>query len=547
MAWHPASSALGTTPARVGRGLRIVLRTLGFAPLGLLLVLTLAAYLLVGAVAGAALGAVVLFFTGTYDTLQGLAWLPALGGAALGGLVWYGRLQPSGEDSHGSARFATPRETADLRAGKGLLIGRDRQGRGLLRYAGAAHLLTLAPTRSGKGVGAILPNLLTADRSVIVVDPKGENARIAGPARARRGRLLVLDPFALTDQPSAAYNPLHALEPDSLDLAEDAATLADALVVDPPGQVQEAHWNEEAKALIAGLILLIVCHEEPEERHLGTLREHLTLPSDRFAELLALMQRSSAAHGLVARAANRHLAKSEREAAGVLSSAQRHTHFLDSPRLRQLLVRSDFRFAELKHEPVSVFLVLPPDRLDTYSRWLRLLLAQAIQEIARDPTVPPAPVLFLLDEFAALGHLTVIERAMSLMAGYGLQLWLILQDLSQLEALYGRKAATFLANAGVLQAFNVNDLATARWLSELIGASTIAYGTQSTTAQGWRAPSQTTAEHLTARRLLLPDEILRLHPDLMLLKLQGRRPVLARKLRYYADPEFAGLVEPGVR
>jgi type IV secretion system protein VirD4 len=104
------------------------------------------------------------------------------------------------------------------------------------------------------------------------------------------------------------------------------------------------------------------------------------------------------------------------------------------------------------------------------------------------PAIPPAPVLFLLDEFAALGHLSVIERAMGLMAGYGLQLWPILQDLSQLEALYGRKAATFLANAGVLQAFNVNDLATARWLSELIGASTIAYSTGSSTVQGWRGP-----------------------------------------------------------
>ena len=96
--------------------------------------------------------------------------------------------------------------------------------------------------------------------------------------------------------------------------------------------------------------------------------------------------------GLVGRAANRHLAKSEREAVDVLSSAQRHTHFLDSPHLRQLLVRSDFSFAELKHDLVSVFLVLPPDRLDTYSRWLRLLLVQAIQEIARDPAGPgPVP------------------------------------------------------------------------------------------------------------------------------------------------------------
>jgi type IV secretion system protein VirD4 len=226
------------------------------------------------------------------------------------------------------------------------------------------------------------------------------------------------------------------------------------------------------------------------------------------------------------------------------------SHFLDSPRLRQVLTRSDFRFSELKHGLVSVFLVLPPDRLDTYARWLRLLLAQAIQEIARDPTMPPEPVLFLLDEFAALGHLSAIEHAMGLMAGYGLQLWPILQDLNQLESLYGRKAGTFLANAGVLQAFNVNDLATARWLSELIGDATIAYETESyaSSRQGFTGSvSHTTAGHLAARRLLLPDEVLRLHPELMLLRLQGRRPILASKLRYHQDPEFAGLFTPGIR
>jgi type IV secretion system protein VirD4 len=417
------------------------------------------------------------------------------------------------------------------------------QGRGLLRYAGAAHLLTLAPTRSGKGVGSILPNLLTARRSVIVVDPKGENARVAGPAQRRLGRLLVLDPFALTPWPSAAYNPLAALEPDGLDLAEDAAALADALVLDPPSQVQDAHWNEEAKALLTGLILLVACHEDPPQRHLGTLREHLTLPPDRFAALLALMQRSAAAHGLVARAANRHLAKSDREAAGVLSSAQRHTHFLDSPRIQRVLHRSDFRFAELKHELASVFLVLPPDRLDTYSRWLRLLLAQGISEIARDPAQPKEPVLFLLDEFAALGHLAAVERAMGLMAGHGLQLWPVLQDLGQLEALYGRRAASFAANAGVLQAFNTNDLQTARWLSELLGETTVPYQTRSH-GRSYQLIgsnlgfSRTIAGHLTARRLLTPDEVLRLDPDLLLIRLQGRRPILARKLRHHRDPEF---------
>src|SRR4051812_32690915 len=189
------------------------------------------------------------------------------------------------------------------------------------------------------------------------------------------------------------------------------------------------------------------------------------------------MQDSPAANGLVARAANRHCGKSDREAAGVLSSAQRHTHFLDSPRMAAVTARSDFAFADLKAQTATVFLVLPPDRLYAYSRWLRLLVAQAITDMARSPVQPPSPVLFLLDEFAALGPLEPVVRAYGLMAGYGMQLWAILQDLHQLKSLYGPRAGTFLSNAGVTQVFNVNDVETATWISKTLGATTEAYET----------------------------------------------------------------------
>ncbi|WP_068877263.1 MULTISPECIES: type IV secretory system conjugative DNA transfer family protein [unclassified Phenylobacterium] len=227
-----------------------------------------------------------------------------------------------GRGVDGSAHFADERQVKDsLGGGAGLIVGREnRRGGRLLRYAGQAHLLTIAPTRSGKGVGAIIPNLLTADRSVLCFDPKGENARITARARGRFGPVYVLDPFGISGQPSAAFNPLDGLEPDSLDLAEDAALLADALVHDPPGQVGEAHWNDEAKALIAGLILHVVTVELGADRSLARVRELLTGAPKEFRDLLADMQASPAAGGLVRRAANRHLGKSEREAASVLSS-----------------------------------------------------------------------------------------------------------------------------------------------------------------------------------------------------------------------------------
>jgi type IV secretion system protein VirD4 len=409
---------------------------------------------------------------------------------------------------HGSAHFASPAQVkTSLGGAAGLIVGRENRKGGsprggqLLRYAGQAHLLTIAPTRSGKGVGAIIPNLLTADRSVFCIDPKGENARITARARSRFGQVYVLDPFDISGQPSAAFNPLAGLDPDSLDLAEDAALLADALVHDPPGQVGEAHWNEEAKALIGGLIR---------------------------------------------RAANRHLGKSEREGSGVLSSAQRHTHFLDSARINQTMASSDFRFADLKETKATVFLVLPPERLDAYSRWLRLMVAQAIHDLARSPARPAAPVLFLLDEFAALGRLEPVERAFGLMAGYGLQLWPILQDMHQLWSTYGERAGTFVSNAGLVQIFNVADVETASWVSKSIGATTMSYQTTGTsTSRGgmqlFETKSASVSTHLSRRELMTPDEIMRLDSSLEILLRQGEAPVIAAKIRYFDDPAFRNL------
>ena len=457
------------------------------------------------------------------------------------GIKLWGR-RPS--DSHGSARFATKKERAAFEGSDGLLIGRDLATGKLLRYDGPAHLLTLAPPRAGKGVGTVIPNLLLAERSVLVIDPKGENAKIAGEARKRFGAVHILDPFGVTGMPASAYNPLGRVAVESLDLGEDAASLAEALVMDPPGQQSDAHWNEEAKALLSGLIMFAVAHEDEDRKTLATVREYLTLPPEKFRALLELMQDSPAAGGLIARAANRFLGKSDREAASVMSSTQRHTHFLDSPRIVAATARSDFQFSALRHDLTSIFLVLPPNRLDAYSRWLRLLVAQALQDIARDAEASQAgsqrlkqPALFLLDEFAALGRLEAVERAMGLMAGYGLQLWPILQDMSQLKDLYGARANTFVANAGVLQTFGVNDFETAKWLSQMIGRETTGYQTES--HKPGDAPS--TSYNVTARDLMTPDEIMQISPHIQLLRVQGKPVMVARKLRYFADREFDGL------
>ena len=474
-------------------------------------------------------------------------WFILIGGVAL----WFGVRALSTifvrpDTTLGSAQFGSRADVKALATNDGdLLIGRTARTGQLLRYDGPAHLLTIAPTRSGKGVGTLIPNLLTANRSIICIDPKGENARATMRQRETFGPVHCLDPFGISGAPTARYNPLDRLAADSLDLAEDAMTLADALVADE--HETEAHWNEEAKALISGVILYVVCHDEAEHRNLTSVRDYLTLASDDFEALLTVMQASEGAGGLIARAANRFLSKSDREAAGVLSAAQRHTHFLDSPRIAQVVGGSDFAFADLKEKVATVFLILPPDRLDTYSRWLRLLVAQAISEMARSTARPTRPVLFLLDEFAALGRLQPVERAMGLMAGYGMQLWPILQDIHQLRSLYGKRAGSFLSNAGILQAFGINDYETAEMLSKTMGRQTIAYETdgQSETDMVFEERGRTISKtrHLAARNLMDPDEIMKLAPDTLLLMRVGENPLIVQKLRYYTDKEFAGLFD----
>ncbi|HQT52571.1 MAG TPA: type IV secretory system conjugative DNA transfer family protein [Phenylobacterium sp.] len=181
------------------------------------------------------------------------------------------------------------------------------------------------------------------------------------------------------------------------------------------------------------------------------------------------------------------------------------------------------------------------------------MVAQAIHDLARSParspvSGPAAPVLFLLDEFAALGRLEPVERAFGLMAGYGLQLWPILQDMHQLWGAYGKKAGTFVSNAGLVQIFNVADVETASWVSKSIGATTMSYQTTGTsTSRGgmqlFETKSTSTTAHLSRRELMTPDEIMRLDSSLEILLRQGAAPVIAAKVRYYDGPEFRGLFQ----
>jgi len=206
------------------------------------------------------------------------------------------------------------------------------------------------------------------------------------------------------------------------------------------------------------------------------------------------------------------------------------------------MARSDFAFESLKRTPTTVYLVLPTDRLEAYSRWLRLLVTLSLRDMARSLEKPASPVLFLLDEFAALGRLASIERAMGLMAGYGVQLWPIVQDVSQLRDLYNKRIGTFFANAEVLQVFGVNDHEGAKLFSDMLGQQTVVFQTMSRALDS-DLSGLTYAEHHHGRPLLTPDEVRVLPMSRELLFLAGRRPIVADKLAHYQDREFSGMYD----
>ena len=340
------------------------------------------------------------------------------------------------------------------------------------------HLMTVAGSRSGKGRSVIVPNMCLYEGSIIVIDPKGDLATITA---ARRGKgsdhaegmgqnTYVLDPFHTARGKAAnyraAFNPLDMIDPHGLYGRDDAALLADALIV--PSK-NESYWTDAAKMLLTGLILHVCVSQEGTNRSLLKVREYLTTDEDGLTGVLAEMACSDAAEGNIARAANTMVNMSDKERSSILSTAIVQTDFLDSPAMRDVLDRSDFTLTSLKDAPTTVYLSLPAGRMGTHSRWLRLMIALTIEAMERHRKRPEHPVLIIMDEFHALGPMQTIEQAAGLIAGYGVRLWPVLQDLTQLKRDYKESWETFLGNAGLTQWFGVNDLTTLEYLSKRLG------------------------------------------------------------------------------
>lgn len=331
------------------------------------------------------------------------------------------------------------------------------------------HAITIGGARSGKGAAVIIPNLLRWPHNAIVIDPKGEAAKATAEIREGMGQSIhVIDPFGVAEVPErflSRFNPLERLRTDDPNIREDIEVIVDGLVMrhDP----KSAHWDGGAASVLAGVIGYLIDQAPPERRTLGELRDCLTLPSEAFASLIAEMSTNGACGGLPAAAAAR-LTRSGTEAGHFLSNADENTKWLGDGPVRRVLEKSTFDLADIKHKPMTVYLVLPSRYVSVHGRFLRLFVRSAISAMARD--LDGRETLFCLDEFYTLGRIDEIAKAAGLMPGYGVKLWPILQDLGQLIELYGREGAgTFFGNSDLHQFFGNVDRDTLEHISVQAG------------------------------------------------------------------------------
>lgn len=455
-----------------------------------------------------------------------------------------------------------------------------------LRHSGPEHILVFAPTRSGKGVGIVVPTLLSWSESVLVHDIKGENWALTSGFRERVLKQRCLR-FSPSETDSARFNPLSEIRLDD-NLVKDVQNVS-TMIVDPDGKGLQDHWAKTGFDLMTGVIIFVLVSDElaDAQRNLSTvqailsdggpvreLAERLAADKDTNADektkiaegFRAVMEyirdigyeRIGAGHctdvELVAwktasQAAQSFLNKASNEASGVLSTALSFLSLYRDPIVAANTSTSDFTIESLMQRRTSMYLVVPPSDKDRLKPLLRLVINQVVRRLTEkmefDETGAsksrfPHKMLLLIDEFPALGKLEIFEEALAFIAGYGLKALLITQDLSQLTKAYSRDES-ILSNCHIRIAFAPNKIETAELLSKMSGASTVAHTQRNFSGSRLSVVlnNVSTNEQLSQRPLLTPDETMRLPPADELVFVAGHAPIYCQKIIYYKDAALA--------
>jgi len=461
--------------------------------------------------------------------------------------VWRAR-EATDIATYGSARWARRDEIAKagLLGPDGVVLGRFEKD--YLRHDGPEHVLCFAPTRSGKGVGLVIPSLLTWPESAIVHDIKGENWQLTAGYRARFGRALLFDP---TNSASSAYNPLLEVRRGEWEV-RDVQNIADVLV-DPEGSLEKRnHWEKTSHSLLVGAILHVLYAEA--DKTLAGVAGFLSDPRRPIETTLKAMMTTThlgeqGPHPVVASTARELLNKSDNERSGVLSTAMSFLGLYRDPVVAQVTGRCDWHIADLiaGEQPATLYLVVPPSDISRTKPLIRLVLNQIGRRLTEELHAKDRRhrVLMMLDEFPALGRLDFFESSLAFMAGYGIKSFLIAQSLNQIEKSYGQNNS-ILDNCHVRVSFATNDERTAKRVSDALGTATEMKAMRNYAGHRlapWLGHLMVSRSE-TARQLLTPGEVMQLPPDDEIVMVAGSAPIRAKKARYYLDRRFAERVLP---
>lgn len=331
------------------------------------------------------------------------------------------------------------------------------------------HVVTVAPTGAGKGRGAIIPNLLRYEGPAIVVDPKGENYQVTARARREMGqRVHVIDPFGLVGEDTDELNPLDVLARDGVELESESQSLA-YMLSGGGTSLKEPFWDIWGRSLLAGVIAFVAEREPEEMRNFGRVRE-LLKNDDVVYNLARALDDHPDLDGIARTEIAAFLQLVEQTRSGVLATAQSFTEVVNSAPARRTLSRTTIDLdAVAEGAAMTIYLVLPPDKLASHGALLRLWIGALMQTVMNRAARPERDTLFIVDECAQLGQLEQLRVAMTLLRGYGLRVWAFFQDLSQLRRLYPDDWQTIINNAGVFQAFGVTNHVMARELADMLG------------------------------------------------------------------------------
>ncbi len=343
------------------------------------------------------------------------------------------------------------------------------QGETPILYNEDRHLLTIAPTGAGKGRGVIIPNLLRFEGSVIVIDPKGETWHVTHRRRKEMGQeVRLLDPFGAVSRKTDALNPFDLFDRPGALLDADAEMLASLLAGDV-GFHKEPFWDNWGRSLMAGVIAAVAETASKSERHFGRVREIL-MSDDAVYNLAALIEGHENLNRLSKQNISSFLPITDQTRSGILSTAQSYLKVVNSDSALRSLSKSTISLDAVRRgDPMTIYIVIPPDKLESHGGLLRLWVGALMLTVMGRKRRPKRSTLFLLDECAQLGEFGPLRQSMTLLRGYGLQVWPFFQDLSQLQRLYPKDWRTIFNNAGVFQLFGVANHLMAKESSDLIG------------------------------------------------------------------------------